>query len=348
MFDGGSISGRRLYGALADETVVLGTATGSFNYYDATVWGGAGGTGINPAVQDSEWTITFDSTQRYIGFWWSAGNRENYLQLLNEDGVDLLSPEFSTDGVVNAVLDGNSCGTLGSYGDLTYPPETTSGTWERYCGNPNDRFRDGGSDAYFAPEPYAFVHLRFENGFRGVRFYGSGFEFDNVTVSETVPSTSDDEEAVSVIDIDANLPEVLVVDPRLNAKALPAITLESSTDAMICISQVSDSSGTALSGVNTLTVGRTSNTQNITESSGSNIWRFSGPRSDVQAQIPFIQIQGISGAALVPSGSKWIQIHLTSNTADAGCDDNQVNRFVELRALDLTQIVRKGTIQLKN
>lgn len=350
MTDGNPISGRRLYGESVDQSVVLGTAQGTFNYYDATVWGGAGGTGINPAVSGSTWEINFNSTQRYIGFWWSAGNAQNFVQLLDGNGNVLLDPQFTTQGVISSALAGNWC--PGSY-DGSYPDETylNDNPWAAYCGNPNPRFEPDGTDPYYAPEPYAFVHLRFQSGFRGVRFSGSGFEFDNLTVSETIPSESSTEVVVStpeiIVDVNANLPSVLLVDPRANSKNFPNIPISLSTGAMICISQVSDISGSEWSGENTVLVSRTDEVANITETTDANIWRYSGPRSDLEAQIPTIQLQGIENQPLVQLESKFIRVHITSNTAAAGCTDSQVNQIIEIRPLGLTNTLRKGTIQLK-
>jgi hypothetical protein len=322
---------------------VLGTATGSFIYYDADVWGGSGGTGIYPAVdvgRGTEWTIAFDSTQRYIGFWWSAGNPENYLQLLNEDGDVLLSPAFSTEGVVNAVLDGNSCGTLGSYGDLTYPPETTSGTWERYCGNPNDRFRDGGSDAYFAPEPYAFVHLRFEPGFRKLRFYGFNFEVDNVTVSRTLPGVSANETTTEVFNpFTISTPSVVIADPQSNLVSFPGLSLsdgDGEDNAMICFSQV-EIGGAILSGQPFFSA--TGSGANITPETETNLQTFMGARDAVvtfSSTIDFAPVAAGQRFGIV--GSRYFRLTATpqSNIGSTACStasDNSVSTVVELRFL---------------
>lgn len=346
MTNGATISGVRLYGANANQTVPLGTASGTFNNSVFSVFGGAGAVDRYPAINSTTgWTITFTNTQRYIGFWWSAGNNDNNVQLLDANGNALLSPVFSTAGVVRTVLEGNACP---GFSEGAFPDGTVTGTtWRRYCGNPNTRYLPGGNGERYIAEPYAFVHLRYSNGFRGIRFYGTGFEFDNVTVSETVPTEATTETAVSNNDINANVPPILPVDPRVNAKLLPGMNLLSSTNAQICISQVANSAGGALSGDATITVGRTTNTADITATTTTNLWRFSGTRANLQTQIPSIQIQGLSGQPLVPSESKFIRIHLSSNTALAGCTDTQVNQIVEIRPLGLTNTLRKGTIQLK-
>ena len=291
--------------------MALGTASGSFSNLVFSVFGGAGATGRYPAVDTTAgWTITFTNTQRYVGFWWSAGNAANRVQLLDASGATLLDPQFTTAGVVRTVLENNACpGTGGG----AYPDGTLTGTtWRRYCGNPNTVYHAAPSPGpLYINEPYAFVHLRYSNGFRGIRFSGTGFEFDNVTVSETVPTEATTEAAVSNNDINANVPPILPVDPRVNAKSLPGMNLLSSTNAHICISQVANSAGGALSGDATITVGRTTNTADITATTTTNLWRFSGTRANLQTQIPAIQIKGLNSQALVPSESKFIRIHLS-------------------------------------
>ena len=64
MTGGATISGVRLYGANANQTVPLGTASGSFLNLAFSVFGGAGATGRYPAVDnDTGWTINFTNTQ---------------------------------------------------------------------------------------------------------------------------------------------------------------------------------------------------------------------------------------------------------------------------------------------
>jgi hypothetical protein len=345
MTGGATINGVRLYGANANQTFPLGTASGSFGNSAFSVFGGAGATGRYPAVNsDTGWTISFTSTQRYVGFWWSAGNAANRVQLLDASGATLLDPQFTTAGVVRTVLENNACPARPANG--SYPSGTLTGsTWRRYCGNPNTAYQTPTPN--YVAEPYAFVHLRYSNGFRGIRFSGTGFEFDNVTVSETVPTEATTESAVSNNAINANVPPILPVDPRVNAKLLPGMNLLSSTNAHICISQVANAAGGTLSGDATITVGRTTNTADITATITTNLWRFSGTRANLQTQIPAIQIQGLNSQALVPSESKFIRIHLSSDTALAGCTDSQVNQIVEIRPVGLTNSLRKGTIQLK-
>ena len=139
------------------------------------------------------------------------------------------------------------------------------------------------------------------------------------------------------LDISTNLPDVILVDPRATSINFPPLTLSTSTNAMICFSQVADSTGGAISGSPTFSVSRTSTTPGVTENTTTNLWRYSGIRTDVQTQIGSIQVSGTLGNPIVPTGSKWLEVHATSRTSGASdCTSNiQVRKRIELRALNL-------------
>jgi hypothetical protein len=138
------------------------------------------------------------------------------------------------------------------------------------------------------------------------------------------------------LEVDTDLPDVILVDPRATAVNIPSLELSTSTNAMICFSQVSNSSGGTLSGSATIGVSRTSNTTGVTENTGTNLWRYSGTRANVETQIESIRITGTGSNPVVSSGSKWLRIHVTSATAAASdCTDGQVDKVVELRPLAL-------------
>jgi len=138
--------------------------------------------------------------------------------------------------------------------------------------------------------------------------------------------------------VDGQVPDVLVVDPRAQNIDFPALTLTDSNDAMVCFSQVADSSGTALSGSPTISVGRTASTPNVTENAVTNSWRYSGPRASVQTQTSSIQISGTGSNAVVSSGSKWLRVNVTADPTDASActaSDVEVDEIVELRSMTL-------------
>ena len=138
------------------------------------------------------------------------------------------------------------------------------------------------------------------------------------------------------LEVDTDLPDVVLVDPRSTAVNIPSLALSTSTNAMICFSQVGNSAGATLSGNATIGVSRTSVVSGVTENTGTNLWRYNGARADVETQVDSIQITGTGSNPVVSSGSKWLRVHVTSATAAASdCTDGQVDKVVELRSLAL-------------
>lgn len=321
--NGSTISATRLDD---NATINIGRGSGTVSLGNALVWGGAGNTGqyATAGGSGSPWTLTFSSDQQYLGFWWSAGNADNQIQLLDGNGNTLLSPNFSTASIISTLLDGNSCP-----GNKPTSSEISAAPWKAYCGNPNSAYANG-----YVNEPFAFVHLRFETGFRSIRMWGTGFEFDNLTFSETIPTFGDSEEVVGTTEIDTVLPSALIVDQRTNALALPAAELANSNNAMLCFSQVANSSGDIITGSATISVRRQISISGVTETITTNLWRYTGTRSSVQDQIPSIEITGVNDNPLAPAGSRWIRVHLTSDTSGASaCEDSQITRIVEIRGI---------------
>jgi hypothetical protein len=142
----------------------VGVISGQTYIGAASDIGGSGGTGNFPTAVNTY--LTLPTTQCYIGFWWSAGNPNNNVQLL--DASDNVVATFTaTDLVAN----------LG-----TCP--------NAYCGNPNRNLA-------VSNELFAFVHLRLPSGFDKVHLYGQGFEMDTVSFSIEVPTRSANETAVT-------------------------------------------------------------------------------------------------------------------------------------------------------
>ena len=311
-------------------TVTIGTGAGNLSLINASVWGGAGngttGTGqyAMPGGTNQRWTLTFTNTQRYIGFWWSAGNNDNNVQLRTAAGANLLSPAFTTASLNSALLNGNSCPA-----SAPTAAQETANPWMEYCGNPNSSYA-------YVNEPYAFIHLRYETGFRQVQFWGTGFEFDNLTFSETVPTFGDSEEVVGNPDVDSNWPDVLAIDPRATGITLPTLALSDANNATICLRQV-DQSGAALS-TPTIRVTRTTSVTGVTaHTAETNRWGYSGTRAQIQDQIPSLRVESSNGTnALVSSGSIRVRMILTNGTTMASCDTPQINQVIEIRSIGIT------------
>ena len=163
-------------GPLTDQVTAVGYATvsgGSTGIYAASEIGGAGGTGNFISAGDV--TITLPVLECYVGFWWSAGNDTNYVQLL--DDSDNVLATFDASNLVSAL--GNCWATNGPY-----------------CGNPAN-----GGDAH---ELFAYVNMRLPIGFDKIRFSGQGFEFDNVSTSVSIPDRNADETSLNTVPVNTN------------------------------------------------------------------------------------------------------------------------------------------------
>lgn len=134
------------------EYVVQGTP----KVLSARLWGGAGGTGnylfISPK-NSTKVTLNFDSPVGYFGFWWSAGDRGNLLQVNTSIGMF----DFTTKSIFNSLE------------DLT-----------PYKGNPTDNFKGKNPK-----QPYGYINLFAQSDdykIKSIMFHGSNFETDNHTI----------------------------------------------------------------------------------------------------------------------------------------------------------------------
>ncbi len=145
----------------------VGTYSGSgFEVAPANVFGGAGGTGNYFAVGaesgTSSETLTLPSDQGYFGFWFSAGDSANEIQLYENSTLEYT---LDTAGLINFI---------NKQSDVS-----------AYYGNPNNG-GDGG-------EPFAYVNFFGTHGtvFNTIVFsnasLGSGFESDNHSIALSAP-----------------------------------------------------------------------------------------------------------------------------------------------------------------
>jgi len=152
-------------------TITAGTITGDCRVTEADTYGGAAsesgapvttGTGSRYPTTSST-TIVLTSPQKYLGFWWSAGNPGNTVEFYQND---VLVASMNTSDVITRLADTSQVAVDGSI----YPSAD-------YYGNPLGT--GGGSEAY------VFLSLFGQGGttFDKVVLSGSGFEFDNLTTS---------------------------------------------------------------------------------------------------------------------------------------------------------------------
>lgn len=295
----------------------VGVFSGSGGISNADQWGGAGGTGQYMTASNVLLTLPSNSDYKYVGFWWSAGNHPNNVELLNASGGVLA--RFEVDENQDSDPDGE---------DLLGVTSSNSG----YTHNPNTAVANR-----LTGEKYAFVHLRYPPGFRKVRFQGTGFEFDNVTISLTVPDVASTEVTTETFNpYTLSTPSVLIADPRTGNVSFPGVTLgagSGETNAMLCFAEV-ESNGTAISST---TVQATGSGTGITNTSGTNLRTFAGTRTAVTSFSPNIDFTSSSGASqFAIVGSRYLRVTATPQTSlgSAGCTGNAVvSTIVEVRFL---------------
>ena len=310
----------------------VGTFSGVGWIQEASLYGGAGGQGRHATANagaDNDailLELSSDSDYLYLGFWWSAGNHPNNVILVEEDGTEVT---FSVNGGEYSLLE--------HVGDCRFDLVRTD-----YCGNPNYPV---GDTFEVNNEPFAFVHLRYEPGFRWVRFEGSGFEFDNVTVSTEVPPRSEDETALGEnppadrVPYELSTAPVLIADPRARSLNFPGVLLSSGTgesDAMLCFSQ-SDPEGGSLAVE--ASIEATGDGDGITMLSESNLVAFYGSRESVEEFSSTISLDTIPSGQIFGVNSLYIRVAVTPDNSgtDACTGDDAEFSIVEVRSLNILQ-----------
>jgi hypothetical protein len=331
----------------------IGSGSGSLACGAAGVYGGAFATGFYVAPPgESVWTLTFTETQRYVGFWWSAGNSPNSVQLLDASGNTLLSPAFDANSLYQTIFGQSTvrCIVENGVNDIV----------NDYCGNPNSVYNTTYNPPYVnnvsravVGEPYAFIHMRFPGGFRAIRFSGRGFEFDNVTISETVPELGAEEEVVGALPAySLTAARVIPVDPRSQSVPFPGVLLAGAAstqpNATLCLTQVSNSSGAQVySGSSGIQVSVPA-TMGITQSLSPPRFTFTGSQTTVRSLSNQIRIiSSTTSRTVASSETVWLRasVQAALNTGDLSCSvsNNVITAFViELRPIRLNSVNQLG------
>ncbi len=132
----------------------------------ANKYGGADGIGNYLRGGSS---ITLNEAQAYMGFWWSAGDGTNSIELFDEADESL---GFYSTSLVSDFIDGLSQEERAAY-----------------SGNPNKNFLNQNSREY-----YSYLNFFGTNGsqIKRVELKGKNFESDNFSFSKTARSTTGD------------------------------------------------------------------------------------------------------------------------------------------------------------
>jgi hypothetical protein len=169
--------------------------------------GGATGSSPNPVVggpgspfatttgpnSSTSITLVMPSPQKYLGFWWSAGNSGNLVTFYSGETKIL---EVNTDGIFNFLgaaptventspLDTTfeDTGQIQSVGGTSYFKHHYFGMPRGYTSIPIDQTQWNGTFTKFFP--FVYMHVFSQGGltFDRVVYSGQGFEFDNLVVS---------------------------------------------------------------------------------------------------------------------------------------------------------------------
>lgn len=196
-------------------SIAVGTVSGSCQVENAGDYGGAmsqyvGGAGAIPvgspatgynstqgtgtryaSNQGNTLTLNLASNTKYFGLWWSAGSTTNTLDFYNGQNLVI---SLTTETIMSQF--GSAPGTWPGSDTFAALDQSTTYLKGRYFGNPRGYTSQTSNPPPAAPqptaasginsgEPYVYLHL-FAGGaltFDRVVLSGSGFEFDNVTVS---------------------------------------------------------------------------------------------------------------------------------------------------------------------
>jgi hypothetical protein len=195
-------------------SIVGGTKTsGQFTVYNNNSTFGANGitetASVNVAgtkfanTDATGFEITFSTAVKYIGFYWAAGNAGNSVELWS--GSTRIATITTND--LSTLLGGFPSNYAASTDSIT----ATNGAryLKKYYFGPAAGYATetptSQSTISFVNEPYAYVHsfARNDESFDKLKFFGSGFEFDNLTVSsQEVPIRTS---LVLVNDVTTNL-----------------------------------------------------------------------------------------------------------------------------------------------
>lgn len=330
-------------------------------------WGGANSSRF-PNTNGSSLTLELSTATnfRYIGFWWSAGSGGNRICLQNATqtgttGASNCLAEYSTTELVaSSSFDANLYrGNPNLFtGNETVPAGTTNNAQNR-CEradtsiNPNQHFGHCG-------EPFAFIHVFYDEGFAKVTFSGAGFEFDNVTASTEESFTLIDALPAGTLIGADSLPayslttaRVIPVDPRSSDVSFPGVVLggaaSNQPNATLCLTQVTSSEGTTPVAASESNI-RLSvpTTTGVTRSLNAPRFTFTGSQNTVRNLSRQIRIVSSTTNRSVASGSSVfirasIQARLNAGNTSCQSSSNVITSVViELRPIRLNAVNQLG------
>ena len=305
-----------------------------------------------PAVGNGSITLTPASSTnyRYVGFWWSAGSPNNKICLLPETGSTCIAEYNTEDLMANASV--TTVGVSAPYWRHGRP----------HYGNPRARTGPSvcgaidGSTAH-CNEPFAFIHIFQDSGFRRVKFSGdgyTGFEFDNVTVS-----TAESWELIDMLPAGTLLgastlpaysvfsPSVIPVDPRSDSVSFPGVLLggpaANQPDASLCVTEV-DAGGTPVAAdPSNLQISSTV-PAGVNSQSSAPRFAYSGARETIRDLSSTITINSATNSENVASSvSKYLRVSVQARTGTGLTTCSGTNNVITAVIVELRPIRLNGS-----
>jgi hypothetical protein len=141
-------------------------------------------------------TFTFDTDVKYVGFWWMMGSNGNNVEFLDSSNESIAS--FNVNDVIdflgsNSLVTNSDTRTVTNVGGGTYPTRHYYRSPSNYTGTLESPIMDYNTMTY-ANEPWVYLNLYVTGSLSvsKVRFTGTNFELDNLTVTSSDVSPTDD------------------------------------------------------------------------------------------------------------------------------------------------------------
>ena len=163
-------------------------------------------------------------------------------------------------------------------------------------------------------------------------------------------STSTSFVLLRIIDPSQATPVVIPVDPRATEVVLSSVRIGGSQMTQVCFTPVADNSTPGYANIPSIDRLSTRSTETRTVTTSIGRLRLQGSSSNLQQAVQFIKVtKNASDALLLPgSTSRKIAVNVSNGTVGGNGSCTFGNESViELRPLDLAQVVRKGDVPLK-
>ena len=141
-------------------------------------------------------TFTFETDVKYVGFWWMMGSNGNNVEFLDSNGDAIAT--FNVNDVLtflgpNSSVSNSDTRTVTNVGGGTYPTRHFYRSPSNYTGTLSSPIMEYNTMTY-ANEPWIYLNLYVAGSLSvsKVRFTGSNFEFDNLTVTASEVDPTDD------------------------------------------------------------------------------------------------------------------------------------------------------------